>query len=103
MTTKTITECPEWCTSTHENYDASIEEDIVHFKKFGKYSDGTIGTISVWAQFIDSKLVDTGVDVEYIEMENSNDLRDVAEVCLEAAKWMDENLGIDHDQETTSK
>jgi hypothetical protein len=100
MTTQTIQTCPEWCTRVHllPAFEGDDFETI-HFKDFGAYSDGFLGMVSVWAEYIDSKIVDKGVSVNYIEMEDSDDLRDFAQVCVEAAKWMDENLGMDHGKE----
>ena len=84
--------CPEWCEEDHA-FDPIDESDlVVHRKKFGRYSNGNLGMVDVWVHYGASTIKDMGSSVDDLEMEGSVDIRELAQACLEAATWMEENL-----------
>ena len=91
MTATTKTMCPEWCTNTHSDSDIR-ENDFFHERSFGLYEDGTPGVIVVGISQSDGIFHDREVLIDTLQMTSSQDLRDLAKDCLEAANWMDENL-----------
>ena len=94
MTSSQSIHCPEWCTKTHDK-DEIRENDFFHGRSFGLYENGNPGVIMVGISQSDGVFHDREVLVETLEMTSAQDLRDLARDCLEAAKWMDENLGSD--------
>ena len=81
--------CPEWCTRSHSESEA-LENDYYHSKPFGAYEDGTLGVIEVGVSELDGEFINPEIVIDYIEMNNAQDLRDLARDCLEAAKWIEE-------------
>ena len=84
--------CPAWCNYEHSPEDF-LEEDLFHSKHFGKYDDGERGIIKVGINQVRGRFMESDIWIDTVLMENAQDLRDLARDCLEAAKWMDENLG----------
>lgn len=92
MTSSQSPYCPEWCTKTHEE-DEIRHNDFFHGRSFGLYQDGTPGVIDVGIGQINGVFHDREVLIDTLQMTSVQDLRDLARDCLEAAQWMDENLG----------
>ena len=97
MTAITSTKCPQWCTSIHSPSDYSEGESLLHSKEFGIFEDGTLGVLSIFAKSNPGSEVHTEVLVNVVEMVSAADLRDLAKDCLEAAVWMEQNLGSNLD------
>ena len=81
----------EWCISAHSD-DEIIEQEFFHSKSFGAFDDGSLGVIKVGVSQRGGRFVDTEVLIETLEMTTSQDLRDLAKDCLEAAEWMEDNF-----------
>ena len=92
MTSSQSELCPEWCTKTHDASDFR-EKSFFHGRSFGLYEDGTPGVIEVGISQTDGVFHDREVLIDTVQMTSAQDLRDLAKDCLEAAAWMDENLG----------
>ena len=94
MTSSQSPHCPDWCTKTHDE-DEIRENDFFHGRSFGLYEDGTPGVIDVGIGQINGDFHCPEVLIDTLQMTSAQDLRDLAKDCLEAAMWMDENLGND--------
>lgn len=92
MTTSNNADCPEWCEITHSDEEIQ-RKDFYHGRSFGLYEDGTPGVIEVGVIQSDGDFREPEVVIDTIQMTSAQDLRDLARDCLEAADWMDTNLG----------
>ena len=96
MTSKTQSMCPEWCTNAHTDYEIR-HQDFFHGTSFGTYNDGTAGIIDVGIGQIKGVFQDRDIVIDTVQMTSAQDLRELASVCLRAAKWVEENLESDFD------
>ena len=83
--------CPEWCTRSHSESEA-LENDFYHSKSFGAYDDGTLGAIEIGISQLNGEFKESEILIDTIQMNNAQDLRDLARDCLEAAMWIEETL-----------
>ena len=92
MTSSTSNHCPEWCSNAHSESQIR-EKDFFHSKPFGTYDDGSLGVIEVGIGQFEGQFGEIEINVPEILMKSSQELREMAGWCLEAADWMDQTLG----------
>ena len=85
--------CPEWCTAYHSPQNFVESDLVVHWKSFGNSNDGGGSLVQAWVINC-GKLVETsGVTVHGSDLQSSEELTQLASICLEASEWMKENFG----------
>jgi len=85
--------CPEWCTANHSPQNFVEDDLVVHWRGFGASNDGEVALVQTWVINCGTLVETSGVTVQGGDMQSPQDLRLLAQNCLEAAYWMEENLG----------
>ena len=84
--------CPEWCTTVHNSSDTIEDNLVIHSKGFGSLWTREVKPVKVWAAYQGGKIYSTGIAVDFRETCSSENVRALAQDCLDAAQWMEVSL-----------
>ena len=80
-----------WYKESHFKSDF-LENDLFHSKSLGTYADTVRGLMHIGINHRGGVFNGSEVLIGTNMMDSSQDLRNLAKDCLEAAEWMDKNL-----------
>jgi hypothetical protein len=83
--------CPEWCVEVHSVKEVQ-DQFTMHWKGFGANPEGHESLVKVWVAFEGESKYSSGAEVSALETYWADDIRSLAQDCLEAAQWMEDHL-----------